>query len=137
MSTACWIYSADQLTTAALTVAEDTPALRLFDPYADAVRSLPEDGIVLEEAAAKDLGVSAGDTVTLRFSGDPRLYPVQVSAIERTVSGAYLSRSLWRSMGQAIRPLRRLSLRRRSGRPGNGAGPLRLRQQLADPPGRH
>ena len=104
MSTACWIYSADQLTTAALTVAEDTPALRLFDPYADAVRSLPEDGIVLEEAAAKDLGVSEGDTVTLRFSGDPRLYPVQVSAIERTVSGAYLSRSLWRSMGQAYAP---------------------------------
>lgn len=104
MTTACWVYSDRQLTTVALKVAEDTPTLRLYDPYADGPTPLPADGMVLEEAVAKTLEVSQGDTVTLRFSGDPRLYPVRISRIERCVSGAYVGRSLWRSMGRSYVP---------------------------------
>lgn len=104
MTTACWFYSDRQLTTTTLSVAEDTPTLRLYDPYAPAPRALPEGGIVLEESVAQTLEVSAGDKVFLRFSGDSRLYPITVSQIERCVTGAYISRSLWRSMGRAYSP---------------------------------
>ena len=104
MTTACWMYSDDRLTTVSMTVTEDTPSLHLYDPYAETVKSLPRDGIVLEEAVAKRLGISEGDSVTLRFSGDSRLYTVRVSEIQRTVSGAYISQSLWRSMGLAYSP---------------------------------
>lgn len=104
MTTACWFYSDRQLTTTTLTVAEDTPTLRLYDPYTPAPRALPENGLVLEESVAQVLEVSEGDTVYLRFSGDSRLYPVTVSQIERCVTGAYISRSLWRSMGRAYSP---------------------------------
>lgn len=104
MTTACWVYSDQQLTTVALKVAEDTPTLRLYDPYADGPTALPADGMVLEEAAAQTLGVSVGDTVTLRFSGDAKFYSIKVSRIDRCVSGAYVGRSLWRSMGRPYVP---------------------------------
>lgn len=104
MTTACWVYSDQQLTTVALKVAEDTPTLRLYDPYADGPAALPADGMVLEEAAAQTLGVSVGDTVTLRFSGDAKFYSIKVSRIDRCVSGAYVGRSLWRSMGRPYVP---------------------------------
>ena len=104
MTTACWIYTQRDLSTVTLTVAEDTPALRLYDPYAQDPLSLPEDGLVLEENLAKELGVSAGEVVTLRFAGDTRLYSLPVSSVLRCVSGAYISRSLWRSLGQPYTP---------------------------------
>lgn len=104
MTTACWVYSERQRTTVALKVAEDIPSLRLYDPYSDGPIPLPEDGIVLEEAVAQTLGVKEGDAIAFRFAGDTTLYPLTVSRIERCVSGAYVSRSLWRSMGRAYTP---------------------------------
>lgn len=104
MTTACWVYADRQLTTVALKVAEDTPTLRLYDPYAASPLPLPADGIVLEEAVAQTLGITEGDTVTLRFSEESQLYPMKVSRVERSVSGAYLGRSLWRSMGRPYMP---------------------------------
>lgn len=104
MTTACWVYSERQRTTVALKVAEDTPSLRLYDPYSDGPIPLPEDGLVLEEAVAQALEVEQGDTVALRFAGSTTLYPLTVSRIERCVSGAYVSRSLWRSMGRPYTP---------------------------------
>ena len=104
MTTACWFYSDRRLTTTALTIAEDTPTLRLYDPYASSPRALPENGLVLAESVAKTLNVSEGERIYLRFSGSSRLYPVAVAQIERCVSGAYISRSLWRSMGRAYSP---------------------------------
>ena len=104
MTTACWIYSEQNLRTAVLTVAEDTPSLRLYDPYAPEPQPLPEHGILLEEAIAEALHVETGDTVYLRFSGDNQLHAMQVAQIERSVSGIYISRSLWRSLGQPYTP---------------------------------
>ena len=105
MGTACWFYSDSHLTTTMLTVAEDTPALRLYTPYADGPKALPKDGIVLAKADAEVLDLSVGDTVTLRFSGDPRLYPVTVADIDRSITtGAYVSRSVWRDMGMRFSP---------------------------------
>ena len=104
MMTSCWFYSEDQLTTTTLTVTEDVPSLRLYTPYADGPTALPADGIVLSEASAKALHVKVGDLLQLRFSGDPKLYPVRVSEIDRSISGAYISRSLWRSLGQPYIP---------------------------------
>lgn len=104
MTTACWMYTDDQLATSTLTVTEDTVSLHLYDPYASGSLTLPEDGLVLEEALAGQLGVEAGDTITLRFTGDSRYYPVRVAEVNRCVTGAYISRSLWRSMGKAYTP---------------------------------
>lgn len=104
MTTACWFYSGTQMTTTTVTVTEDTPTLHLSDPYAEGIASMPRDGLILEEAVAQKLGVSAGDTLTLRFPGDSRYYQVAVSNVQRTVSGAYLGRSLWRSLGKPFSP---------------------------------
>lgn len=104
MSTACWLYGADRLATASMTVAEDTVALHLYDPYAQGSQDLPREGMVLEEALARQLGVSAGDALAVRFAGDPRFYPVRVAQVNRCVTGAYMGRSAWRSLGKAYAP---------------------------------
>ncbi len=104
MMTACWVYSKDQRTTTTLTVAEDTPALRLYTPYADSPSALPTDGIVLAESSANALHVQVGDLLHLRFIGDAKLSPVRVCEIDRSITGAYISRSLWRSLGAVLHP---------------------------------
>jgi len=104
MTTACWLYAPDRLATASMTVAEDTVALHLYDPYAQGSQTLPQDGLVLEESLADQLGVSAGDTLAIRFAGDPRFYSIRVAQVNRCVSGAYVGRSAWRSLGKAYTP---------------------------------
>lgn len=104
MSTACWFYSERRLTTAMLTVSEDRTALRLYAPYASGVPELPRDGLVLDEDIAEELGVAAGDTVTLRFAGDRHFYAVQVAKVHGSITGAYVSRSLWRELGRPYTP---------------------------------
>ena len=104
MSTACWLYTDSQRATAALTVTEDQVSLKRYDPYAEGALTLPKNGLVLEESLANELGLRAGDRVTLRFTGDSRYYSVFVAEVNRCVSGACLSRSLWRSLGLAYTP---------------------------------
>ncbi len=104
MTTACWMYTGDRLVTSTLTVSEDTVSLHLYDPYASGSLTLPEDGVVLEQALADELGVKAGDVITLRFTGDNHYYPLRVAEVNRSVSGAYVSRSLWRTLGKAYSP---------------------------------
>ena len=104
MSTACWLYSDTSRTTATVTVTEDQVSLKLYDPYASGTLVPPEDGVVLEEALADDLGIQVGDTISLRLTGDSRWYSVRVAQLDRSVSGVYLSRSLWRSLGLAYSP---------------------------------
>ena len=104
MTTAAWLYTGTQRATASVTVAEDRIDLKRYDPYAEGPQALPSGGLVLEESLAEELGVAVGDTVTLRFTGDTAYYPVPVAEVNRNVSGAYLSRSLWRSLGLAYTP---------------------------------
>ncbi len=104
MTAACWLYSPSHLSTAVLTVAEDTVSLRLFDPYAQGSQTLPQDGLVLEQSLARQLGVRAGDTVNIRFAGDPRFYPVRIAQLNRCVTGVYAGRSFWRSLGRPYVP---------------------------------
>ncbi len=104
MSTACWLYTDSQRATAALTVTEDQVSLKRYDPYAEGALTLPGNGLVLEESLANELGLRAGDRVTLRFAGDSRYYSVPVAEVNRCVSGVCLSRSLWRGLGLAYTP---------------------------------
>ena len=104
MTTACWMYTDDHLATSTLTVTEDTVSLHLYDPYATGSLTLPEDGVVLEKLLADELGVKAGDVITLRFTGDNHYYTLRVSEVNRCVSGAYISRSLWRELGKPYTP---------------------------------
>ena len=104
MTTACWMYTEDHLATSTLTVVEDTVSLHLYDPYATGSLTLPEDGLVLEQLLADELGVTEGDILTLRFNGDTRYYSLKVAEVNRCVSGAYVSRSLWRSLGKPYTP---------------------------------
>lgn len=104
MTTACWMYTADHLATSTLTVTEDTVSLHLYNPYASSSLTLPEDGLVLEESLADELGVKEGDILTLRFTGDTRYYPLKVVEVNRCVTGAYVSRSLWRNLGRPYTP---------------------------------
>ena len=83
---------------------EDQVSLKRYDPYAEGALTLPKNGLVLEESLANELGLRAGDRVTLRFAGDSRYYSVSVAEVNRCVSGACLSRSLWRSLGLAYTP---------------------------------
>ena len=104
MTTACWMYTDTQRTTSTLTVTEDTVSLHLYDPYATGALTLPEDGVVLEKLLADDLGVEEGDLITLRFTGDNHYYTLRVAEVNRCISGAYVSRSLWRGLGKAYTP---------------------------------
>ena len=104
MSTACWMYTDDQRVTSTLTVTEDTVSLHLYDPYTSGSLTLPEDGLVLEQALADELGVEEGDVITLRFTGDNHYYTLRIAEVNRCVSGAYVSRSLWRDLGKGYSP---------------------------------
>ena len=104
MTTTCWLYSESQRATTTLTVSEDVVSLHLYDPYAQAPLALPEDGLVLEKQLADDLGLQEGDTVTLRFTGESGYVTLTVAEVNRCVSGAYVSRSIWRSLGRAYTP---------------------------------
>ena len=104
MTTAGWLYTDSRQATATITVAEDQLSLKRYDPYAVGAQALPPDGLVLEAALAEELGLEEGDTVTLRFAGDSAYYPVKVAELNRSVSGVYISRSLWRSLGLAYTP---------------------------------
>ena len=104
MNTACRLYSDDKLTTTWLTVLEDEVALHLYDPYASGPLTLPPDGIVMDEAVANRLGISEGEQVGVRFTGESKLYPMTVVRVQRSIGGTYVSRSFWRSMGRAYSP---------------------------------
>jgi putative ABC transport system permease protein len=104
MATACWFYSDRQLTTATLTVAEDYAELKRYDPYVEGALALPGDGMVLGESTAEELDIGVGDTVTVRFTGDPHYYTIRIAAVDRSVTGAYVSRSFWRGLGQPYTP---------------------------------
>ena len=83
MTTACWMYTDDQRVTSTLTVTEDTVSLHLYDPYASGSLTLPEDGLVLEQALADELGVEKGDVITLRFTGDNHYYTLRIAELDR------------------------------------------------------
>lgn len=104
MTTACWFYSPSRATTAALTVSEDRQELKLYAPYAPGPIDLPPGGILLGRSLARDLGVKAGDVVGVRFHGDPRYYVLPVAGVERTLTGACVSRGCWRSLGRPYVP---------------------------------
>ena len=104
MTTTCWLYSSSQRATTTLTVAEDAVSLHLYDPYASAPLSLPREGLVLEKQLADELGLAEGDSITLRFTGENGYITLTVAEVNRCVSGAYVSRSLWRSLGRAYIP---------------------------------
>ena len=104
MSAACWIYTDSRMTTAALTVGEDVETLKLYNPYAPSPLVLPENGILLGRSLAEELDVAVGDTVEVRFAGDPRYYQIAVAEVDRTVTGAIVSRSFWRSLGRPYLP---------------------------------
>lgn len=104
MTTACWFYTPSRMTTAMLTVGEDVQRLKLYNPYAPGALELPREGVLLGRNLADELGAAAGDTVTVRFQGDPRYYQIPVAGVDRTITGAIVSRSFWRSLGQAYAP---------------------------------
>ena len=104
MTTACWLYSGDSMTTAALTVTGDQTWLHQYDPYAEGILELPEDGIVLDQDIARDLGLEEGDPVTVRFTGDPRYYTLHIARVARGLSGAYAGRTCWRTLGLPYAP---------------------------------
>ncbi len=104
MSTACWLYTSSRRTTSTLCVCQDQVDLKQYDPYAQGISTLPQDGIVLEEALAEELGVEEGDMVTLHFTGDWRYYTVRVAEVNRCVSGVYMGRGCWRGLGLAFTP---------------------------------
>jgi len=104
MNTACRIYSDDKLTTAWLTILEDEMTLRLYDPYASGPLVLPTDGMVMDETVANRLGITAGERVGVRFTGESKFYEITVVKIQRSIGGAYVSRSFWRSLGRAYTP---------------------------------
>ena len=104
MTGSCWLYSDRGMTTAAMTVVEDQVSLHLYDPYAQSPLDVPESGVILPQSTAEDLSVSVGDTVTVRLPGQQRYYAMTVVDTVRGLSGACVSRSFWRSLGQPYTP---------------------------------
>lgn len=99
METAVTAASASAQRTTQLTVLGDAQqTFCLGDGFTH--MALASSGAVLTEKLADTLGVSVGDTVTLRLPADDESFqlPVAALAVNNLNQGVYLSRSAWESL---------------------------------------
>jgi len=92
--------------TVALTITPDT--VYLLGIYDDRDRRLPlsEAGCIISDYLAGELGVEAGDTISLSFTGTRKTAEIKVNQVI-TLSfgqGIYLSQSAWRKAGEGFAP---------------------------------
>lgn len=104
MATGVKLYSADKCETTYIKIYENEVHLKLVDVYGENRQALPDDGIVIDEDIADNLGVSEGKTVLMKFPGDDRYYEASVSEIHKGIEYVYAGRNFWRSIGKEFVP---------------------------------
>lgn len=98
------IYSRNNLETVYFRVTDDQLHLKLLDLNGPETYDMPEDGVILGDDTAKDLAVTPGDEVQIKFTGDNRYYPMRVGKIIRGADGAYVSKTYWNTLGKPYTP---------------------------------
>lgn len=65
---------------------------------------MPDEGCIVSDFLARDIGVSAGDYITLSFTGMRKTISLKVNRIitQSFGQGVYISRSAWRKCGEGF-----------------------------------
>jgi putative ABC transport system permease protein len=71
------------------------PSLKVQDSM-----TMPEDGLILSSTLAKDLNLKRGEIIDIILAGNTDIIKVKVSEYKDNISGCYLSKSVWRKLGQ-------------------------------------
>lgn len=104
MATGVKLYSADKCETTYIKIYENEVSLKLVDVYGENHQTLPDNGIVIDDDIADNLGISEGETVLMKFPGDNRYYEASVSEIHKGIDYVYAGRNFWRSLGKEFVP---------------------------------
>ncbi|WP_291636831.1 ABC transporter permease [Clostridium sp.] len=66
--------------------------------------TMPRDGTIISSTLAKKMNIKNGDILDILVAGEPDSIKVKVSEIRDSIFGCYLSKSLWRKLGQEYKP---------------------------------
>lgn len=83
---------------------EDILTLMVIDVNAGSEMVMPTRGVYVAKSLADELGVSLGDRITFKLIGTRRSYELPVSGVAANIAGIYISKSLWRSLGEGFSP---------------------------------
>ncbi|MGH4140280.1 ABC transporter permease [Clostridium sp.] len=87
-----------------INVMEDTISLMVPSIDAKDGMSMPEDGLIISTTLAKKLNIYKGDMLDLVVSGKRDIRKIKVADIKENITGGYISRSLWRKLGEGYTP---------------------------------
>ena len=87
-----------------ISVMEDT--IWLMVPSMDAMENMvmPQDGLIVSNSLSKKLNIQKGDIIDIVVAGKRDIRKVKVADIKDNVTGCYISRSLWRKLGEEYAP---------------------------------
>ncbi|WP_291637824.1 ABC transporter permease, partial [Clostridium sp.] len=104
MSGVIKVSKGDKSESATINVMEDT--ISLMVPSMEAMKSMvmPSDGVIASTSLSKKLNVQKGDIIDFVVSGKNDIRKVKVVDIKDNITGCYISRSLWREMGEEYTP---------------------------------
>ena len=104
MDGAIKVSKADKSENATITVTEDI--ISLMVPSMEAMESMvmPNDGTIVSSSLSKKLNIHKGDIIDIVVSGKSDIRKVKVSDIKDNITGCYVSRSLWRKLGEEYVP---------------------------------
>jgi len=97
--------SAEQKT-AAITVVPDCARLLGIYEGRDLDEPLPDNGCIISDMLARDLGVLPGDDIYINFTGHKKVFPLTVDKIIvlNLGQGIFVSESAWRRTGEGFLP---------------------------------
>lgn len=104
MTTGVKLYSDDKCETTYIKIYENEVSLKLVDVYGKNRQILPDNGIVVDDDIANNLGISVGETVLLKFPGDNQYYEASVSEIHKGIDYVYAGQNFWRNLGKEFVP---------------------------------
>ncbi len=87
-----------------INVMEDKISLMVPSIDAKEGMSMPEEGFIASTALAEKLNIHSGDMVDLVVAGKSDIRKVKLSDIKENISGGYISKSLWRKLGEEYTP---------------------------------
>ncbi|MFT5873914.1 MAG: putative ABC transport system permease protein, partial [Clostridium sp.] len=87
-----------------INVMEDEISLMVPSIDAKEGMRMPEDGFIASTALAEKLNIHKGDMVEIVVSGKRDIRKVKLSDIKENITGGYISRSLWRKLGEEYAP---------------------------------
>ncbi|MGV8982950.1 ABC transporter permease [Clostridium sp.] len=104
MSAVIKVSNGSKSESSTISVMEDK--ISLMVPSMEAMDSMvmPSGGVIASTFLAKKLNIHEGDIIDLVVSGEDDIRKVKVVSIKDNITGCYVSRSLWRKIGEEYTP---------------------------------